>query len=281
MEVITTAYGLSKALAPHQKLGASVGFVPTMGALHHGHYSLVAKACSENEVVVVSIFVNPTQFNNAEDLEKYPRTLTADAALLADLPVNYIYCPMVPELYPEWPTVAHLPFDFEGLDQVMEGAHRAGHFQGVVTVVSRLFDQVQPTHAYFGEKDFQQLAIIRSMVHKMRMPVQIVACPTLRETDGLAMSSRNVRLTSAGRTLAASIYSSMRFCKVQIESQQSMLEAINQSKQYLAAQQLTISYFTVVDDRTLKEATTYQPHLRIFAACIIDGVRLIDNMAIV
>ena len=194
MQIINTKQELVKQMAACVRQGKTIGFVPTMGALHAGHASLVKQACAENEVCVVSVFVNPTQFNNKEDLLKYPRNLTKDAELLADLGVHFVFAPTPDEMYSQEEMDQQFSFDFAGLDQVMEGKMRPGHFNGVVQVVSRLFDLVHPNNAYFGEKDFQQLAIIHHMVERSSLSdrytgLHVVDCPIVRETSGLAAMS--------------------------------------------------------------------------------------------
>ena len=192
MEIVSTRKDLRNKIDRWKNEGKVIGFVPTMGALHKGHLSLVKEARKQSDVVVVSIFVNPTQFNNPDDLKTYPRDLDKDVKMLEELDVELIFAPTVKEMYPEEDT---RQFDFGNLDKVMEGKYRPGHFNGVAQVVSKLFDQVTPDKAFFGEKDFQQLAIIRRLVKDLKMPVDVVGCPIVREPDGLAMSSRNMLLT--------------------------------------------------------------------------------------
>ena len=209
MHLFHSIHEIKDHIANLKEQGKTIGFVPTMGALHEGHLELVRKAGSENDAVVVSIFVNPIQFNNPEDLAKYPRTLQGDMEKLESTPCSIVFAPSAEEMYPEPDTT---DFDFGKLDKVMEGQFRPGHFRGVGVVVKKLFEIVTPDQAYFGEKDYQQLAIIRFMVKSLSLPVAIVACPTVRETDGLAMSSRNARLTKEERELAPAIYEAL--CKV-------------------------------------------------------------------
>ena len=199
MEIITSSSSLSAKVEALKKAAKSIGFVPTMGALHKGHISLVNIAGKNTDVVIVSIFVNPTQFNNAMDLERYPRDIHKDAKLLADTPCELIFAPTVKEIYPE---PDNREFDFGQIDKVMEGYYRPGHFRGVAQVVSRLFDIVQPDKAFFGEKDFQQLAIVRELVRQLNSGIEIVGCPIVREADGLAMSSRNMLLNEQQRNSA-------------------------------------------------------------------------------
>ena len=196
MKVIHTIEDLQAGLSVLKAQGKKVGLVPTMGALHAGHASLVKRSVNENDVTVVSVFVNPTQFNDKNDLVKYPRTLEADCKLLEDCGATLVFAPSVEEMYPEPDT---RQFGYAPLDTVMEGAFRPGHFNGVCQIVSKLFDAVKPHRAYFGEKDFQQLAIIREMVRQMKFDLEIVGCPIVREEDGLALSSRNARLSSDER----------------------------------------------------------------------------------
>ena len=202
MKVFSTIADLKAEIAAQKAAGKTIGLVPTMGALHAGHASLVKKCAAENDVAVVSVFVNPTQFNDKNDLKNYPRTLEKDAELLQSVGCNLIFAPSEDEIYPEPDTRV---FDFTPLDKVMEGKYRPGHFNGVAQIVSKLFDIVTPDRAYFGEKDFQQLAIIREMVKQLGLPLEIIACPIVREANGLALSSRNARLTDSQRKKAVTI----------------------------------------------------------------------------
>ena len=202
MEIVHTIKDLQAGLSALRAQGKKVGLVPTMGALHAGHASLVKRCVAENDAAVVSVFVNPTQFNDKNDLEKYPRTLDADCALLEACGAAFVFAPSVAEMYPEPDT---RQFSYAPLDTVMEGAFRPGHFNGVCQIVSKLFDAVEPDRAYFGEKDFQQLAIIREMVRRMNYSLEIVGCPIIREEDGLALSSRNARLSAEERKNALKI----------------------------------------------------------------------------
>ncbi len=199
MKIVNSIQELKSYLAEEKRDNKQIGFVPTMGALHGGHLSLVKRCVEENDVCVVSVFVNPTQFNDKHDLETYPRTLDKDCALLEPAGCDYVFAPSVEEMYPEPDTRT---FDFGIVSAVMEGARRPGHFNGVAQIVSKLFYVVEPDNAYFGEKDFQQIAVIRAMVKQLDISVKINACPILRESDGLALSSRNVRLTSEQRQKA-------------------------------------------------------------------------------
>ena len=279
MKVFEKAAELNRFLDLERAKGKSVGFVPTMGALHSGHISLINKAKQGNDVVVASVFVNPTQFNNPDDLKKYPRTLEADKALLEKHGCNVLFFPSVEEIYPEKDNTV---FDLGGLDTLMEGKFRPGHFNGVAMVVKRLFEIVQPNNAYFGEKDFQQLAIIRYMVRAENLPVNVIGCPTLRETSGLAMSSRNMRLTEEEKVDAAAIYKAMIAANENAKtfSPQKVKElfesSINQNPVF------RYEYFEIVDSETLLPVNVWNPQ-RKATGCVaiwIRDVRLIDNLLI-
>ena len=282
MQIITTKLELSNQMAACIRQGKSIGFVPTMGALHAGHASLVKQACAENAVCVVSIFVNPTQFNNKEDLLKYPRNIKKDAELLADLGVDFVFAPTPEEMYSQEEMQQEFAFDFAGLDQVMEGKMRPGHFNGVVQVVSRLFDLVQPTRAYFGEKDFQQLAIIHHMVERSSLSerytgLKIVDCPIVRENSGLAMSSRNERLSEQEKqtavTISQTLFASLQWAKTASvkEVQQRVIDTIN------AVDGLEVEYYEIVDKDTLQPTDCWDNAV----GCVTvycGPVRLIDNI---
>lgn len=259
----------------------TVGFVPTMGALHAGHLSLVEQCRKTCDTVVVSIFVNPTQFNDPNDLKNYPRTEEADLKLLEAAGVDYVFAPSVEEVYPEPDTRV---FDFGGLDSVMEGAHRPGHFNGVGQVVSRLFDIVKPDRAFFGEKDFQQLAIIRYMVQQMGLPIEIVGCPIVRDTDGLARSSRNMLLTSEHRQAAPHIYAVLREAVDTLRGTVTVAEAKEIIARRIDADPLLkTEYVEIAEADTLKRAETWGEKtgdLRCFVAVHAGAIRLIDNVAI-
>ena len=282
MQIITTKLELSNQMAACIRQGKSIGFVPTMGALHAGHASLVKQACAENAVCVVSVFVNPTQFNNKEDLLKYPRNIKKDAELLADLGVDFVFAPTPEEMYSQEEMQQEFAFDFAGLDQVMEGKMRPGHFNGVVQVVSRLFDLVQPTRAYFGEKDFQQLAIIHHMVERSSLSerytgLKIVDCPIVRENSGLAMSSRNERLSEQEKqtaiTISKTLFASLQWAKTASvkEVQQRVIDTIN------AVDGLEVEYYEIVDKDTLQPTDCWNNAV----GCVTvycGPVRLIDNI---
>lgn len=256
----------------------SVGFVPTMGALHEGHLSLVKSAKAENDVVVASIFVNPTQFNNASDLENYPVTLEEDLRMLEEAGCDLVFTPSVSEMYAE--NVSSEVFSFDGLEHEMEGKFRAGHFDGVGTIVRRLFEIVNPTNAYFGEKDFQQLQIIRTMVKNLELSVNIIGCPIFREDDGLAMSSRNTRLTKEHRNAAPMIFRVLSEAKSRFGT-----ENVNDIVQWVENEfkrepLLQLEYFEIADENTLKSVKKIEnnANYRAFIAVFAGEIRLIDNI---
>ncbi|MBU2950613.1 pantoate--beta-alanine ligase [Tamlana agarivorans] len=282
MEVYSEKQQITLALDAVKAKNQSVGLVPTMGALHDGHLELVKKALLDNDSVVVSIFVNPTQFNNKEDLEKYPRTLETDVALLEEVDANRImvYAPSVEDVYEG--NLVSQEFDFDGLEFEMEGKFRAGHFDGVGTIVKRLFEIIKPNNAYFGEKDFQQLAIIKKMVEKHDMPVHIVPCAIYREMNGLAMSSRNVRLKPEFKEAAPFIYKTLTAAKAKfgIESAVEVMEWVD--KQFSMHKLLDLEYFVIADEDTLKTVSKkikFKKY-RAFIAVYADDIRLIDNIAL-
>lgn len=275
METITNSEELRRALGSRDRSG--IGFVPTMGALHAGHRSLVERARRECATVVVSVFVNPTQFDDKTDLKNYPRTPEADLRLLEEVGADYVFMPSVEEVYPEPDTRT---FDFGMIDKVMEGATRPGHFNGVAQVVSRLFDLVKPAKAYFGEKDFQQIAVIREMVRQLRIPVEIIPCPIVRGEDGLALSSRNTLLDTDHRTAAPYIY---RVLKAAVEK--SHQTTPDQLAAWVTAQVesnplLKVIYFQVVDAATMQQVRTWEesPAIQGCIAVQAGDIRLIDNI---
>lgn len=277
MEIIKSVKKLREITAQARDKGLSIGLVPTMGALHDGHISLVDRARSENDIVVVSVFVNPTQFNNPDDLRTYPRTEEADCRRLADARVDYAFFPTVEEIYPEPDTRV---FDLGPVAQVMEGAMRPGHFNGVAQIVSRLFDIVRPHRAYFGEKDFQQIAVIRRMVATEGFDIQIIDCPIKREPDGLALSSRNVRLTPAHRAEAPKIHAILaasvadRATKTVAQVTADVIAAID------ASPLMETEYYQIVDPVTLQPVTSWAdtPHPVGCVTVWCGDVRLIDNI---
>lgn len=258
-----------------KKRSSSIGFVPTMGALHAGHMSLVSKSLEQNDYTVVSIFVNPTQFNNSNDLETYPRTLTADLAMLEAAGCDVVFVPEVHEIYPEGTDVQE-SYDFGSLEMVMEGVHRPGHFKGVANVVHRLFKMVMPTRAYFGLKDYQQLAIIKALVAQYSLPIEIIPCEIVREPDGLAMSSRNVRLLPEQRKHAVSISQALFSAKSQEKSvEETKKSVINTIK---SVPLLLLEYFEIVDGTTLQPIRQWSESKNP-VGCIavhVGTVRLID-----
>ncbi|MFX0556308.1 pantoate--beta-alanine ligase [Maribacter sp. CXY002] len=259
----------------------SLGLVPTMGALHLGHASLIEKAVSENDYVVVSIFVNPTQFNNADDLIKYPKTINEDLTLIKDISTKIIvFTPSIKEIYNE--NIISKSYDFNGLDKVMEGEFRDNHFNGVGTIVEELFKLIKPTRAYFGEKDFQQLRIIQKLTQIQHIPVQIIGCPIVRESNGLAMSSRNERLDKTLRLKAGFIYKTLQTAK-EIFGMKSALETkewvVNTFQNQM---ELELEYFEITDVETLTPTKTILANTkyRAFIAVYANDVRLIDNIAL-
>ena len=282
MNVFTTKHALQKAISAVREVNSTLGFVPTMGALHEGHLSLIQTALEENELVVVSIFVNPTQFNNSSDLEHYPRSLALDKTKLESLGSSkiLIYAPEVDDVYGE--AISTSTFDFGGLEAQMEGKFRPGHFDGVGTVVHQLFKIVSPDFAYFGEKDFQQLAIINKLVELTQSPVQIVGCPIARAENGLALSSRNARLSLEEQGHAAKIFAILKEVKQKFDTKNA-----NELKEWVNHQfdndaVLSLEYFEISDEITLKPMRNKQPNTvyRAFIAVHIRDVRLIDNIAL-
>ena len=277
MDIIKTVAELKVRLDECRKGDKSVGFIPTMGALHKGHGDLVIYSVKENDITVVSIFVNPTQFNNSDDLKLYPRTPERDYNLLEGLGVDIVFTPSVSEIYP---VPDNRVFDFGGLDKVMEGEYRAGHFNGVAQVVSRLFNIILPDKAYFGEKDFQQLSIVKQLVKQLNMTVEIIGIPIVREQSGLAMSSRNQRLTEEEKITASAIYrvlkesvSMITDYSPKITSSQ-VIEALN------SIPGLRVEYFSIVDSDSLATISTWDSAKSIVGCIAVycGEVRLIDNI---
>ncbi len=282
MQIITKKQDLQQVVAACKAMSKTIGLVPTMGALHAGHASLVRRAVNENNVCFVSVFVNPTQFNNKEDLAKYPRNIERDAELLESIGADFVFAPTPEEMYSAEEMNTTFAFDFAGLDQVMEGKMRPGHFNGVVQVVSRLFYLVQPDKAYFGEKDFQQLAIIHHMVERSSMKgtfgnLQIIDCPIVREESGLALSSRNERLSASEKETALAIsktlFESLKWAKSATveEVQQRVIDTIN------AVEGLEVEYYEIVDQTTLLPTDTFG-HAIGCVTVYCGPVRLIDNI---
>ena len=277
MKTFSKVSDLKKELATLDSAG--IGFVPTMGALHAGHRSLVEKARRECKTVVVSVFVNPTQFNDKNDLRNYPRTPEADAAILEAAGADYVLMPSVEEIYPEPDT---REFDFGQVDKVMEGATRPGHFNGVAQVVSRLFSIVEPKKAYFGEKDFQQIAVIKAMVEQLGLDVEIVECPIIRDVDGLALSSRNTLLTAEYRAAAPHIYEVISQCAAKSKELTPAELTKWVVEQVEADGLLKVIYFQAVDATLLQQVTSWDESPRIQGCIAVQAgeIRLIDNIKI-
>lgn len=269
---------LKKALTQEQK---TTGFVPTMGALHAGHLALVKQSLAENEKTVVSIFVNPTQFNNANDLEKYPRTLESDVFKLMECSNEIIvFAPSVSEIYEE--NVTSESFNFDGIENQMEGKFRPGHFDGVGTIIKKLFEIIQPKNAYFGEKDFQQLQIVKKLVENYHLPVNIIGCPIYREENGLAMSSRNERLTVDERKKASIIYETLQEVH-KIFGIKNVKEIYDYVKEVFEKEVIfELEYFTIAEETTLEELENIdnQCKYRAFIAIFVNNIRLIDNISL-
>lgn len=278
MKVCTTVTDLDGELSAVRNDGKSVGFVPTMGALHKGHISLINSALEQSDFVVCSIFVNPTQFNDASDFEQYPRLAEEDEKVLENAGCNLLFAPSIDEMYPGGSDDFKISIDLGALATVMEGEHRPGHFDGVVQVVNRLFEITRPDYAFFGEKDFQQLAVVREMVRILGHSMEIIGCPTVREPNGLAMSSRNKRLSKAGFNTAANISSVLMSLQQRSESYEDMEGwAIEQLK---VMPEIDLEYVKIVDGRTLMEANANSETVVACAAAWLEGVRLIDNVTL-
>lgn len=280
MKVINKTSDLQAIIEQFKNDGKSIGLVPTMGALHKGHLSLVKNSISNNDITVVSIFVNPTQFNNPNDLASYPRTVEKDLELLQTVGCDVVFAPEADDIYSKSETDSRFEFDFEGLDKVMEGKFRPGHFNGVVQIVSKLFDLVRPNRAYFGEKDFQQLAIIRLMTRRYNLPIEIVPCPIVRENSGLALSSRNSLLKDNEKQVASHIYAVLNESRQFVpqteveELKQCVIAAIEQKPE------LKVEYFDIVDGHTLKSIGKWDESDYVVGCITVfcGNVRLIDNI---
>ncbi|KIX21153.1 pantothenate synthetase [Flavobacterium sp. 316] len=280
MLIFTENKVLSSHLLPLINQNKTIGFIPTMGALHKGHLSLIEKSLIENDITVMSIFVNPTQFNNKEDLEKYPRTLEADVAKIKKISSEVIiYNPTVKDIYEN--NVESQDFSYDGLEFQMEGKHRVGHFNGVGTIVKRLFEIIKPTNAYFGEKDFQQLQIVKKMVSKHNLPVTIIGCPIYREKSGLAMSSRNERLSDESREKASIIYEILKETKklFQKKSANEVVKIVEEK--FKKMPDFKLEYFEIAEESTLLtcKRKNKTKKYRGFIAVFIDNIRLIDNIS--
>lgn len=282
MEIVTSSLELGKQLQQTRARTQCIGFVPTMGALHQGHLSLIQKAIQHNDLVVVSIFVNPTQFNNGKDLEQYPKTLESDILKIKSLSSSNIivFAPSVYDIYGD--TVSRESFDFRGLELQMEGRFRPGHFDGVGTVVQKLFNIVNPDKAYFGEKDFQQLQIVKCLVKMMKSNIEIISCPIAREPNGLAMSSRNARLTTQEKEHASKLYRTLKTVQHQFgtDDVSYIQEWVN--NQFKDDEIISLEYFQISDELTLKSTQKINTNIkyRAFIAAYIRDVRLIDNIAL-
>lgn len=280
MKIIDTVAALQLAVTEAKQQGLSVGLVPTMGALHEGHASLIRQCVAENQLTVVSVFVNPTQFNDPKDLQHYPRTFEADAQLIASLGGDIVFAPSVEEIYPQKDKRV---FSYPPIDTVMEGARRPGHFNGVCQIVSKLFDIGSPDKAYFGEKDFQQIAVVRAMMRDLGYKFQLVPCPIVRETSGLALSSRNALMSEDERVLATNIYRTLResvvFSQAHTveETQQFVVNQLN------ALEGLEVEYYEIVNGETLQTVTSWEDAAQIQGCitvfCGARPVRLIDNIS--
>lgn len=279
MEIFKTKKPLLDFVERQKEMGKRIGFAPTMGALHQGHISLYAQARKENDLVISSIFVNPTQFNNPQDLGKYPRNIEKDIQLLEESGfVDAVYIPEVSDIYPE--VLESKEYDFDGLENEMEGKFRPGHFNGVGTVVEELFRQVKPDNGYFGDKDYQQLAIIKKLTEKLKLPIKIYGVPIFREKNGLAMSSRNQRLNPEEREAAKIIYETL--VKVNDWFRVITIPEINDRVQEIFDDQpgMKLEYFEIADEATLKQTDFFykDKSYRAFIVVFVGDVRLIDNM---
>ena len=278
MKIFKKRDQLKSFLEESKKNKKTIGFVPTMGALHKGHLFLIEQAKKKNDLTVASIFVNPTQFNNQEDLDNYPKTLEKDIELLESVSCDVLFVPTIAEIYHK--NVVSNKFDFDGLEHEMEGKYRAGHFDGVGTIVKTLFEIISPKNAYFGEKDFQQLQIIKKLVTKNQLPISIKGCAIYREKDGLAMSSRNARLSSEQRKVAPIIYKVLKKVKKKFpeETEEEISEWVeNQFKNHPFLQ---LEYFTIADEKSLKPINIkeFDKKYRAFIAVFAGNIRLIDNI---
>lgn len=281
MEVIKQVHTIRERVQALRCSGKTIGFVPTMGALHQGHLQLLNASAQENDVTICSVFVNPTQFNNPDDYKLYPRTLDEDTALLQKVGCDILFAPSPEEVYPKQHTL--LQFSFGPLEAVMEGAHRPGHFNGVATIVSKLFHLVQPHRAYFGQKDLQQVAIVRQLVQSLAFDVQLVCFPTVREEDGLAMSSRNMRLDAAQRQTAPHLHIALKRAEAQLRQQQPVAAIKAEVAAYLSrVGGVELEYFEVADPATLQPVPDVHGvrEVALCLAAVVGPVRLIDNIIV-
>jgi len=278
MRVVRHKNALKELLQPERQAGTNIGLVPTMGALHKGHLALINTSVQNNKLTICSIFVNPTQFNNQEDLDKYPRDLDNDIALLKDARCDILFCPEVTEMYPAKP---RLSIDFGALEHSMEGATRPGHFNGVGIVVAKLLNIVQPHRAYFGQKDLQQFAVISQLVQDLSIPVELVRVPTVREPDGLAFSSRNRRLSTEARALAPVLYKALLSIQTNLRAGQSVEKALATARNNLQQYDLVqLEYIQAANANTFELIETVQgtTDVAVFIAAFVGGIRLIDNI---
>ncbi|MEX2595011.1 MAG: pantoate--beta-alanine ligase [Anditalea sp.] len=280
MKIIHTKEGIQQAVFKHRCLNETIGLVPTMGALHKGHFSLVEKSKYNSAITVVSIFVNPIQFNNKSDLERYPRTLEKDLALLGKLKVDYVFIPEEKEIYPE---KTLLKFDFSGLETTLEGAFRPGHFNGVGIIVSKLLHIIHPSHVYFGQKDLQQVAIINRLIKDLSFNIEVIVVPTAREDDGLAMSSRNIFLNQEERMAANILYKNLSFAKDELLNGVNWFEVKDKiNEKFLEETLIRLEYFELVKSDSMEKVSTIDQNspCSICTAAYVGNVRLIDNMTI-
>lgn len=281
MQIFNTVSEIKSVIREAKQNNKTVGFVPTMGALHEGHFSLAQRAKSENDIVVCSIFVNPTQFNNKEDLVNYPKTIDKDTSALKAIGCDYVFIPEVKEMYP---SEALLSFSFGSLEAVLEGAHRPGHFNGVGIVVSKLFNIVQPHRAYFGQKDLQQFAIINRLVIDLSFQIELVCCPTVREDDGLAKSSRNMRLTKEERNIAPLVHKTLQATKTALRNTKDVETALEEgAKEISANSNFEVEYLQIIDRFTMQPLSGQYDSEIPTAICIaahLGSVRLIDNIVL-
>ncbi|RZL41430.1 MAG: pantoate--beta-alanine ligase [Pedobacter sp.] len=279
MEIIHTIAALKAVLSPFIKTNAKVALVPTMGALHQGHLSLIAIAQKHAEIVVCSIFVNPTQFTDPKDLEKYPRPLEHDIKMLKEAGCDFVFMPTVKEMYPGFPTPEHWHIDLGNVEFLLEGEFRKGHYQGVTQIVKKLFDAVEPDIAFFGQKDFQQVLMIKNMVKHFNLPVEIVSCPIIREDDGLAMSSRNIHLSAIDRKNALILSKALQFVKDNATLLPLNKLLADAKKMINAVNGVELDYFTIADGETLLPIATKDVENPVaLVAAKVGETRLIDNM---
>jgi len=279
MQIFKKQTDLKAYLKLVSDINSTIGLVPTMGALHQGHLTLLEESLKNNSTTVISVFVNPTQFNNQEDLEKYPRTLDEDILKIKKISETIIvYAPSVDDIYQG--NTTSIAFDFDGLENQMEGKFRPGHYDGVGTIVKKLFEIIQPTNAYFGEKDFQQLQIVKKMVEKLKLPIKIIGCPIFRDSNGLAMSSRNKRLSAIEKKEAALIYKTLKQAKIRFETQSATSVSAWVSKIFQSHPNFKLEYFQIADEKHLLpcKQKTVGNNYRAFIAVFVNDIRLIDTI---